>query len=88
METRAKVGDTVIYVDPVARQHNALVTAVHGPTCINAVYVSGEESMTDTYGRQIARQSSLCHKSVVGAHGNYYMLPGEEPNPVRAPQQT
>jgi hypothetical protein len=89
LETRVKVGEYVIYVDPVARQHKALVTAVHGDTCINAVYVSGDESKTDPYGRQIERQSSLSHRTVLGlAHGNYYMLPGEDPNPVRRPEET
>ncbi len=87
------VGGRVIYVDPVAVQHEALVTAVWGDPstcvpCINIVYVSSEEKMQDTYGRQIARESSLCHRSVNPAHGQYYMMPGDTPNPVQAPSQS
>jgi hypothetical protein len=85
MDTQPKVGDHVIYVDPVARQHDALVTAVWGPTCINIVYVSGDKTRDDTYGRQIERQTSLCHRSLSPAHGQYYMLYGDVPNPVVQP---
>jgi hypothetical protein len=82
------VGGRVIYVDPVAVQHEALVTTVFGDPstcvpCVNVVYVSDEEKMQDPYGRQIARQSSLCHRSVNPAHGNYYMMPGDEPNLIQ-----
>ena len=93
METRPDlsglvVGGTVVFVDPVAVHHQALVTAVWGDPkecvpCINIVYVNPEDSMHDSYGRQITRQTSLCHRSVNPAHGMYYMMPGDTPNPVR-----
>lgn len=83
-----KVGGRVIYVDPVAVQHEAVVTAVWGDPsvsvpCINIVYVSQDKEMQDSYGRQIARQTSLCHRSVNPAHGQYFMMPGDTANPVQ-----
>ena len=54
-----RTGQHVIYVDPVARQHDAIITAVWGPTCINIVFAAIDESKTDSYGRQIERQTSL-----------------------------
>lgn len=82
-----KVGGMVIYVDPVARRYDALVTAVWGDPaatvpCINLVYVNPDESTQDSYGRQISRQTSLAHRSVNPAHGQYYMMPGDTPNPI------
>ncbi len=82
-----KIGARVIYVDSFAQQHEALVTAVWGDPatsvpCINIVHVNSNEAMGDVYGRQIARSTSLCHRSVNPAHGNYYMMPGEVANPV------
>lgn len=83
--TELKTGTHVIYVDPVARQHDAIVTAVWGPTCINIVFASNDENKTDSYGRQIERQTSLSHRSVTPAHGQYFMMPGDTPNPVVQP---
>lgn len=81
-----KVGDAVIYVDPVGGQHNALVTAWWSDTCCNLVLTSGDEAKRDDYGRQIERQTSMNHKDVGGlAHGFYWMWPGEEPNPYKPP---
>lgn len=87
--TGLKVGARVIYVDPVAVQHEAIVTAVWGNPaecvpCINIVFVNPDDKMQDPYGRQIARQTSLSHRTVNPAHGQYYMLPGDTPNPVKA----
>jgi hypothetical protein len=59
MDNLTKVGSTVIYTDGYRCDHQALVTAVWGPDCINVVYVTGDESKTDTYGRQIERQTSV-----------------------------
>jgi plastocyanin len=87
MNTEVKVGDAVVFVDPVARPHNALVTAVWGPTCINVVIVSNDDKKTDCYGRQIERHTSCLHRSQTPAHGNYWMLPGDTQNPVKAPEQ-
>jgi hypothetical protein len=88
MDRQVMLGESVIYVDPVARQFSALVTAVWSPTCINLVLVSGDESKGDTYGRQIERQTSMPHKSMNSAHGHYWMFPGEEPNPIQRPLQS
>ncbi len=85
-----KVGDPVVYVDPVVVPHNAVITAVWSETClkvvyVNVVYVSGDKSKEDTYGRQIERQTSLLRKDIQTVHGQYWMLPGEEQNPIQQP---
>jgi hypothetical protein len=83
-----KVGGHVIFHDSVGVPHSALVTAIHGNImhpCINLVFVRSEE-YTDEYGRQIHRESSVVHKSSQEAHGNYYRLENERPNPVARSQ--
>ena len=86
---RLVVGAHVVYVDPVAGQHQAMVTAVWGDPkdcpLINVVYVDPDVSRTDSYGRQISRSTSLCHRSNSNVHGNYYMMPDDTPNPVVQP---
>lgn len=79
------VRETVIFHDPVGREHPALVTAVWSPTCINVVYVSSDDAKTDPYGRQIERATSLSHKSVNSAHGMYWRFEDEEANPIATP---
>ncbi len=46
-------------------------TLDHGwrPPSINVVYVESDASKTDSYGRQIARATSVPHESVQPAHG-------------------
>jgi hypothetical protein len=58
-EMTTKVGGVVIYTDGYRRDHDALVTAVWGSDCINVVFVCGDESKTDAYGRQIERETSV-----------------------------
>lgn len=76
-----KIGDTVEYVDPYAKSHTALVTTVFssghpgddGPKpSVNLVYVSDDESQTDQYGRQIARNTSVVHETNQAAHGMFW----------------
>lgn len=78
------VGDAVRYYDEYGNARMALVTAVWGDVhysgngemldapSINLVFVSPDESMTDSWGRQIGRESSLVHKSSQPAHGQYW----------------
>lgn len=71
------IGQHVVYVDEVAVEHEALVTAVfgngqYGAPSVNVVYVSGDESQHDPYGRQIARQTSCVHRSQQAAPGRYW----------------
>lgn len=82
-----RVGDTVVFHDPVGLAYQALVTAVWSPVCLNVVYVSQDEAKTDPYGRQIERQTSLLHKSSQPAHGIYWRFEDEEPSPIIAPQE-
>lgn len=85
------VGATVVYVDPVGVQSPALVTAVWGDPkdcpLINLVYVDPDANRTDSYGRQISRQTSLHHRSAYAVHGQYYMMPDDTPNPIVQPTQ-
>lgn len=81
------VGDLVIFHDSRGVAHNTLVTVIYSPSCINGVYVSGDESRQDLYGRQIERTASAVHKTVTSAHGNYWRWPEEEARPYVAPQQ-
>lgn len=87
-ERQPKVGDVVIWHDPTGVPHNALLTAVWSPTYVNLVIVSGDETRTDSYGRQIERNTSQTHKSQTKVHGNYWRYEDEEPNPYVPPQQT
>ncbi len=59
MDNLTKVGGTVIYTDGYRHDHEALVTAVWGPNCVNVVFTSSDESKNDTYGRQIERETSV-----------------------------
>lgn len=73
------VGEFVTYYDEFGVPHNALVTAnwggVENPnTSINVVYVSGDDSKTDSYGRQMERASSVVPGHLQSAHGRYYLL--------------
>jgi hypothetical protein len=51
----------------------ALVGTPHTNPSINLVFVSDDDSQSDPYGRQIARQTSVCHKNSQPAHGMYWM---------------
>lgn len=74
MRNAPKVGDAVMVTNEVGVLHHGLVTAVHGPQCINVVYVSADESKRDPNGRQIERLSSLSEKGALGAApaGRFY----------------
>lgn len=75
----AKVGDVVIYTSPKGLDYNALVTAVwgQGPSALNLTFVSIDESKHDGHGRQIERESSVCHSTVMNVHGRLWRWPGE-----------
>lgn len=71
------IGKACIFVDPVGKEHDALITNVWGAQCVNVAYVT-EDQGEDSYGRKIWRSTSLMHKTVQQAHGNYWYIPGEE----------
>jgi len=81
MEPRMlQVRDHVVFVDAVGKRHEALLTEVWGeaaPCSVNLVYVSGDPSKTDPYGRQIERETSVVHKSYQSAHGMYWAFADE-----------
>lgn len=75
------VGDPVEYVDEFSQPHAALITANHGATefeddawfpSVNLVYVSSDDSQRDSYGRQIARNTSVVHENNQQAAGRYW----------------
>lgn len=87
-DERYKYGAPIVYVDSQSRKHDALVTTWHGvdhyrqnlPTMepgVNLLIVSQDESKTDSYGRQVERFTSVCHRAVQAAHGNYWLWPEE-----------
>lgn len=70
------IGDVVLYTDHFGSEHKALVTANWGgqdDSAINLVYVDGDETKTDSWGRQIARDSSVPHQSHQSAPGNFWL---------------
>ncbi len=81
-----KIGDPVIFTDEVRRDHNAIITAVWGPDCINLVFVSPDESKTDSYGRQIDRSTSVSRYSETNNFGRCFRDVGVEAMFVHHPQ--
>ena len=77
-------GAACVFVDPRGVAHPALITEVWGPQCVNVVYVNDAEGQTDSYGQKLLRSTSVMHGSLQQAHGNYWLLPGEE-RPLRQP---
>ncbi len=80
-----KPGDTVIYTDEIRNDHQALVTAVWGPDCINVVFASPDESKTDSYGRQIERSTSVARYSESNNYGRCFREVGVEATFVHHP---
>lgn len=76
--THEAVGTAVKYVDEVSVEHDAILTAVWGPDlgkcAVNLLYVSGDESKTDSYGRQMERAPSVSAEGAGTAHGRFYRL--------------
>ena len=90
MEREYRVGQPVIFVDAFGKKHDALITtwwngqqtiesylSQYGDPGCNLLYVESDELKTDSYGRQIVRQTSVIHKSKQAANGNYYCWPDE-----------
>lgn len=92
-ERELHVGENIIFTDAQCQDHNALVTVVwdpgtHGnPGCCNLVFVSGDESKTDPYGRQIERHTSVTHVRWSGAPGFCWRYPEEEKPIYREPTE-
>ena len=84
MHRQLQVGDHVIFIDPLRRQHSALLTEVWGtwdhpdnPPAVNLLYVVADEDRKDQYGRQIERESSVVHRKMNSAEANCWVLPDE-----------
>lgn len=76
--TKANIGDACVFYDPRGHAYEALITAVWGPQCVNVVYVNDVEGQTDNYGQKLLRATSVMHGGIQQAHGNYFLMPGEE----------
>lgn len=82
MEKKLEIGSHVNYFDEHSKVHSAVVTqvwpqmmgAAAEPGC-NLVYVSGDETKSDPYGRQIERATSVVHGGAQPAHGRYWVWP-------------
>ena len=86
------VGQPVYYVDEKNLAHHALVTAVWNSIThytggkedmdrpgVNLVMINpAVESMTDQYGTQILRETSVVHQKYQPANGRYWMHPEEK----------
>ncbi len=77
-EEKINVKGPIIFVDEYGIPRDALVTMkftgmsggnVHG---CNLVFVEGDPKRDDSYGRQMGRETSVVHKSVQAAPGNYW----------------
>lgn len=90
MKREYVTGQAVKYVDAYGVTHDALITkwwngdntieaylSQYGDPGCNLVYVVKDEAKTDSYGRQIIRETSVIHKSRQPAPGNYYCWPDE-----------
>ncbi len=77
MERELEHGTHIIFVDEHGVSRDALVTAWHGESCCNLVFVTGDEKRSDSYGRQIERHSSVVHDANQPAHGMYWHWPDE-----------
>lgn len=73
--TREFEGRAVIFIDPRGFERAAVITRVWGPQCINVAFVDMGDGQEDTYGRKIARATSVMHQSIQQAHGNSWRLP-------------
>lgn len=79
MSRELKVGMAVRYWDEYRREHDALLTDVHGEIqeidgnvyipCVNVVYVSKEEKKRDPHGRQLERDASVVHRNDMHIEG-------------------
>lgn len=78
MDSEVKVGDAVVYADPIRHEYNAVVTAVWSKDCINVVFVSTDEDKTDSYGRQIERATSVTRHSESNCFGRSFRPVGSE----------
>tara|TARA_R110000868_G_scaffold118613_4_gene314548 strand:- start:762 stop:1025 length:264 start_codon:yes stop_codon:yes gene_type:complete len=83
-----QLGEAIVYCDPTGVDYDALITAVWGTTCINLLFVSGDENRKDSYGRQVERQTSMSHVSQSQVHGFYWRFKEDKSNPYKAPLQT
>ncbi len=88
-QRKVRVGECVVFCDPKGHDHEALVTAVWTPTCVNVVCVCSDESKTDPYGRQIERVTSVMHvEAQGGVHGRYWRFGDEPKRDYTPPQET
>jgi len=77
MERNYEFGAHIIFVDEHGVSRNALVTAWHGESCVNLVFVTGDVKRHDSYGAQIERHSSVVYEANQPAHGMYWCWPDE-----------
>lgn len=84
MDEQLTIGGPCIYTDPKGRDHAAVVTNGFGAdgkisksAAINVAYVSDDTSRTDTFGRQLERETSVQHQSIQTAAGRFWRYAGE-----------
>lgn len=77
------VGVAVVFVDERGEERWALVTAVWGPAdspsspAVNLCLVSSDEDEVNPAGRALTWRTSIVHRSLQAAPGNYWRWPEE-----------
>jgi hypothetical protein len=82
------IGAAVVYTDPKGQDHEAIVTNAYGTSiqgAINVAFVSADTSRTDTFGRQIERETSVLHQTIQPTHGRFWRHVGEDKKTVSEP---
>lgn len=73
-----KIGDAVMFVDEHSVEHPALLTQVwvdpqhREQSAVNLVFVAGDETKTDQYGRQTLHATSVPHRTRTSAPGYFW----------------
>lgn len=80
-----EVGKHIIFVDRKGKDCDALITAVWGPSCINVIIVSDDESRQDGYGRQTIHETSVPRMSETTPYGYHFRFTDEEKMPYTPP---
>jgi len=84
-----KVGDSVIYTDPMRNDHAALVQTVWTQDMVNVVFVSADERKQDQYGRQIEHETSVGrYNSETNCYGRCFRDPGTDATFKPSPYET
>lgn len=75
--TRDDEGSACVFIDATGKDRPALITRVWGPQCVNVVYVRDDGQEDGQYGLKLERCTSVMHREIQQAHGNYWYKESE-----------